>query len=160
MLSKFLFLVRFYFLFPLGEYWLGNDKISQLTNMGPTKLLIEMEDWKGDKVMAIYKGFTVQNEANKYQLSVSKYRGTAGNALIEGASQLVGENRTMTIHNSMFFSTYDRDNDGWYVLPLLSCFQCPGSCCCLQSLMTANMISDSCFLGSSCVPALSEILQL
>uniref|UniRef100_A0A8C2RFU8 Fibrinogen beta chain n=1 Tax=Capra hircus TaxID=9925 RepID=A0A8C2RFU8_CAPHI len=96
-----------------GEYWLGNDKISQLTNMGPTKLLIEMEDWKGDKVMAIYEGFTVQNEANKYQLSVSKYRGTAGNALIEGASQLVGENRTMTIHNSMFFSTYDRDNDGW-----------------------------------------------
>uniref|UniRef100_A0A8B9XYZ4 Fibrinogen beta chain n=1 Tax=Bos mutus grunniens TaxID=30521 RepID=A0A8B9XYZ4_BOSMU len=96
-----------------GEYWLGNDRISQLTNMGPTKLLIEMEDWKGDKVTALYEGFTVQNEANKYQLSVSKYKGTAGNALIEGASQLVGENRTMTIHNSMFFSTYDRDNDGW-----------------------------------------------
>ncbi|XP_065733400.1 fibrinogen beta chain isoform X7 [Phocoena phocoena] len=67
----------------------------------------------GDKVTAFYEGFTVQNEANKYQLSVSKYKGTAGNALIEGASQLVGENRTMTIHNSMFFSTYDRDNDGW-----------------------------------------------
>ncbi|XP_065733399.1 fibrinogen beta chain isoform X6 [Phocoena phocoena] len=95
-----------------GEYWLGNDKISQLTRLGPTKLFIEMEDWKGDKVTAFYEGFTVQNEANKYQLSVSKYKGTAGNALIEGASQLVGENRTMTIHNSMFFSTYDRDNDG------------------------------------------------
>ncbi|XP_059951339.1 fibrinogen beta chain isoform X6 [Mesoplodon densirostris] len=67
----------------------------------------------GDKVTALYEGFTVQNEANKYQLSVSKYKGTAGNALVEGASQLVGENRTMTIHNSMFFSTYDRDNDGW-----------------------------------------------
>ncbi|MBW04433.1 Fibrinogen beta chain, partial [Eschrichtius robustus] len=96
-----------------GEYWLGNDKISQLTRLGPTKLFIEMEDWKGDKVTALYEGFTVQSEANKYQLSVSKYKGTAGNALIEGASQLVGENRTMTIHNSMFFSTYDRDNDGW-----------------------------------------------
>ncbi|XP_059951333.1 fibrinogen beta chain isoform X5 [Mesoplodon densirostris] len=95
-----------------GEYWLGNDKISQLTRLGPTKLFIEMEDWKGDKVTALYEGFTVQNEANKYQLSVSKYKGTAGNALVEGASQLVGENRTMTIHNSMFFSTYDRDNDG------------------------------------------------
>ena len=96
-----------------GEYWLGNDKISQLTRMGPTKLLIEMEDWEGGKVKAIYEGFTVQNEANKYQISLSKYKGTAGNALLEGASQLVGENRTMTIHNSMFFSTYDRDNDGW-----------------------------------------------
>uniref|UniRef100_G3TIT4 Fibrinogen beta chain n=1 Tax=Loxodonta africana TaxID=9785 RepID=G3TIT4_LOXAF len=96
-----------------GEYWLGNDKISQLTKMGPTELLIEMEDWKGDKVKALYGGFTVQNEANKYQLSVSKYKGTAGNALMDGASQLVGENRTMTIHNGMYFSTYDRDNDGW-----------------------------------------------
>lgn len=84
--------------------------------MGPTELLIEMEDWKGDKVKARYGGFTMQSEADKYQLSVNKYKGTAGNALMEGASQLVGENRTMTIHNGMFFSTYDRDNDGWYVL--------------------------------------------
>ncbi|KAL2781001.1 fibrinogen beta chain isoform 6 preproprotein [Daubentonia madagascariensis] len=67
----------------------------------------------GDKVKAHYGGFTVQNEANKYQISVNKYKGTAGNALMDGASQLVGENRTMTIHNGMFFSTYDRDNDGW-----------------------------------------------
>ncbi|XP_068961175.1 fibrinogen beta chain isoform X6 [Petaurus breviceps papuanus] len=67
----------------------------------------------GDKVKAHYGGFTVQKEDNKYQLSVSKYKGTAGNALMDGASQLVGENRTMTIHNGMFFSTYDRDNDGW-----------------------------------------------
>ncbi|NXV72448.1 FIBB protein, partial [Atlantisia rogersi] len=96
-----------------GEYWLGNDKISQLTKIGPTEVLIEMEDWNGDKVSARYGGFTIQNEGNKYQLSVSNYDGNAGNALMEGASQLHGENRTMTIHNGMFFSTYDRDNDGW-----------------------------------------------
>ncbi|XP_035404773.1 fibrinogen beta chain isoform X1 [Cygnus atratus] len=96
-----------------GEYWLGNDKISQLTKIGPTKVLIEMEDWNGDKVSARYGGFTIHNEGNKYQLSVSNYGGNAGNALMEGASQLHGENRTMTVHNGMFFSTYDRDNDGW-----------------------------------------------
>lgn len=77
-----------------------------------------MEDWNGDKVSAHYGGFTIQNEGNKYQLSVSNYKGNAGNALMDGASQLHGENRTMTIHNGMFFSTYDRDNDGWYVLAL------------------------------------------
>ncbi|OCT96990.1 fibrinogen beta chain [Xenopus laevis] len=96
-----------------GEFWLGNEKISQLTNLGATEALFEMEDWDGAKVTAQYNGFTVQNEANKYQLSVSGYKGTAGNALMEGASQLKGENRTMTIHNGMFFSTFDRDNDGW-----------------------------------------------
>ncbi|XP_006034118.1 fibrinogen beta chain [Alligator sinensis] len=96
-----------------GEYWLGNDKISQLTNIGPTEVLIEMEDWDNNKVSAQYGGFTIRNEAHKYQLSLSNYKGTAGNALMEGASQLHGENRTMTIHNSMYFSTFDRDNDGW-----------------------------------------------
>ncbi|KAL7981805.1 hypothetical protein Chor_000862 [Crotalus horridus] len=96
-----------------GEYWLGNDKINQISKLGPTELLIELEDWEGAKVMAHYRGFSIQNENSKYQLSVSNYRGTAGNALLEGASQLFGENRTMTIHNSMFFSTFDRDNDGW-----------------------------------------------
>uniref|UniRef100_A0A8C5Q828 Fibrinogen beta chain n=1 Tax=Leptobrachium leishanense TaxID=445787 RepID=A0A8C5Q828_9ANUR len=96
-----------------GEFWLGNDKISQLTNLGPTEALFEIEDWDGNKVTAQYNGFTVQNEANKYQISLSGYKGTAGNALMEGASQLKGENRTMTIHNGMYFSTYDRDNDGW-----------------------------------------------
>lgn len=77
-----------------------------------------MEDWNGDKVSARYGGFTIHNEGNKYQLSVSNYGGNAGNALMEGASTLYGENRTMTIHNGMFFSTYDRDNDGWYVTTL------------------------------------------
>ncbi|NXF91163.1 FIBB protein, partial [Eubucco bourcierii] len=96
-----------------GEYWLGNDRISQLTKIGPTEVLIEMEDWNGDKVSAHYGGFTIQNEGNKYQLSVSNYKGNAGNALMDGASQLHGENRTMTVHNGMYFSTYDRDNDGW-----------------------------------------------
>lgn len=33
-----------------GEYWLGNDRISQLTNMGPTEVLIEMKDWTGATV--------------------------------------------------------------------------------------------------------------
>lgn len=33
-----------------GEYWLGNDRISQLTRMGPTEVLVEMQDWMGAKV--------------------------------------------------------------------------------------------------------------
>ncbi|MBN3295453.1 FIBB protein, partial [Amia calva] len=96
-----------------GEYWLGNDQISQLTKMGPTELLVEMTDWDGNKVLAQYQQFTVQNEASNYMLAVARYQGTAGNSLMEGAPQLFGDNRTMTIHNGMMFSTYDRDNDRW-----------------------------------------------
>lgn len=96
-----------------GEYWLGNERISQLTKMGPTELLVEMEDWSGSKVYAQYEQFTVQGEATNYILAVGRYSGTAGNTLLDGATELFGENRTMTIHNGMMFSTYDRDNDKW-----------------------------------------------
>lgn len=99
----------------LGEYWLGNDRISQLTKMGPTELLVEMEDWSGSKVYAQYEQFTVQGEATNYILAAGRYSGTAGNTFLDGATELLGENRTMTIHNGMMFSTYDRDNDKWYI---------------------------------------------
>lgn len=39
-----------------GEYWLGNDRISHITKMGPTEVIIEMEDWSGAKV-----GFYLQH---------------------------------------------------------------------------------------------------
>uniref|UniRef100_A0A672YLB7 Fibrinogen beta chain n=1 Tax=Sphaeramia orbicularis TaxID=375764 RepID=A0A672YLB7_9TELE len=96
-----------------GEYWLGNDRISQLTKMGPTEVLIEMEDWTGAKVSAQYQQFTIQSESSNYILSVDGYSGNAGNCFLEGSSELFGVNRTMTIHNGMMFSTYDRDNDNW-----------------------------------------------
>ncbi|KAM9335169.1 fibrinogen beta chain [Symphorus nematophorus] len=96
-----------------GEYWLGNDRISQVTKMGPTEVLIEMEDWTGAKVHARYSKFTIQSETSNYVLAVDGYTGTAGDSFLEGSSELFGENRTMTIHNGMMFSTYDRDNDNW-----------------------------------------------
>ncbi|XP_072111967.1 fibrinogen beta chain [Mobula birostris] len=96
-----------------GEYWLGNDRISQLTKMKTTELLFEMHDWNDDSVKAHFSKFVVQSEVNKYRLSVNGYSGVAGNTLIEGAKSLFGINRTMTIHQDMMFSTYDRDNDGW-----------------------------------------------
>ncbi|CAL8241239.1 unnamed protein product [Merluccius merluccius] len=97
-----------------GEYWLGNEQISHLTKMGPTEVLIEMEDWSQNKVHAKYSQFTIQSENGNYVLSVDGYSGNAGNTLLEGATELFGVNRTMTIHNGMMFSTYDRDNDKWY----------------------------------------------
>lgn len=96
-----------------GEYWLGNDRISQVTKTGPTEVLIEMQDWAGTKTYAQYQQFTVQGEATNYILAVDKYSGTAGNTFLTGATELFGVNRTMTIHNGMMFSTYDRDNDRW-----------------------------------------------
>lgn len=52
-------------------------------------------------------------DSANYQLAVNGYSGNAGNGLLEGSSELFGVNRTMTVHNGMMFSTYDRDNDNW-----------------------------------------------
>lgn len=96
-----------------GEYWLGNDRISELTKLRPTALLIEMQDWSDNRVNAHYNAFVVQSEISKYRLSVNGYSGVAGNTLMDGSKLLFGQNRSMTIHQDMMFSTYDRDNDGW-----------------------------------------------
>lgn len=55
----------------------------------------------------------MESAISNYVLSVDGYSGTAGDGLIHGSTELFGENRTMTIHNGMMFSTFDRDNDNW-----------------------------------------------
>lgn len=65
------------------------------------------------QVHAQYRQFTIQSQASNYMLAVDGYSGNAGNGFLEGSLELFGVNRTMTIHNGMMFSTYDRDNDNW-----------------------------------------------
>lgn len=65
------------------------------------------------QVHAQYRQITIESETSRFVLSVNGYSGTAGDGLIQGSFELFGENRTMTIHNGMMFSTYDRDNDNW-----------------------------------------------
>lgn len=78
--------------------------------------LITNVTWGLAQVHAQYRQFTVQSDASSYVLSVDGYSGNAGNSFMEGSLELFGVNRTMTIHNGMRFSTYDRDNDNWCVL--------------------------------------------
>ena len=79
-----------------GEFWLGNEKIHQLTEI-PSQLRVEVHSTsQGDK-FAKYNHFTVTNEASNYTLFVGFYSG-------DSLDQL-------TYHNSMAFSTKDRDND-------------------------------------------------
>jgi len=82
-----------------GNYWLGNDLLSQLTLTGRYKLRIDMQSshnmyW----YYAEYSTFIVLPESDNYRLNVSGYSGNAGDPL--------GRH-----HNGMMFSTFDRDND-------------------------------------------------
>ena len=78
------------------EFWLGNEKLHRLSSMNQ-QLLVEIEDFNGEKAHAFYDAFSVHSENEKYRLHVGRYSGTAKNSL--------------SIHSGLLFSTIDQDND-------------------------------------------------
>ncbi|KAI8747779.1 BgiBFREP12.9 [Biomphalaria glabrata] len=80
----------------IGEFYLGNENIFKLTSTGQYDLRIDLE-YNNKKYFAQYENFKVLSETEKYKLKIENYSGNAGNSL--------------SYHNNMFFSTFDRDND-------------------------------------------------
>ncbi|XP_054911249.1 tenascin isoform X2 [Poeciliopsis prolifica] len=79
-----------------GEFWLGLEKIHNLTKMTKMNLRVDLRDGS-EQVFAKYSTFQVSNR--NYKLSVSGYSGTAGDSL--------------SYHNNCVFSTKDRDPAPW-----------------------------------------------
>jgi len=83
------------------EFWLGNVLLWALTNSeAATKyeLVVDLEDWSGNKRFARYKGFRVGPESDLYRLYFSSlHSANAGDSLFS--------------HNGLPFSTFDKDND-------------------------------------------------
>ncbi|XP_067296626.1 microfibril-associated glycoprotein 4-like [Pseudorasbora parva] len=83
-----------------GEYWLGLENMYQLTRNGKCMLRVDLEDFTGRKGFAQHSTFSVGPETDGYRLQVSGFKdGAAGDSL--------------TIHNGMKFSTFDKDQDAW-----------------------------------------------
>ncbi|XP_038110991.1 microfibril-associated glycoprotein 4 isoform X2 [Culex quinquefasciatus] len=84
-----------------GEFWLGLDRIHELTYSKRYELHVIIEDWEGHRTVARYSAFLVAGPEEKYTLkSLGTFSGNAGDA--------------MTSHHlGMKFSTFDNDNDLW-----------------------------------------------
>ncbi|XP_053685807.1 angiopoietin-related protein 6-like [Sabethes cyaneus] len=78
---------------PRGEYWLGVEKLYQLTASRSCELLIHMEDFDDNSAYQLYQNFRVLNEQDGYKLLLGNSNGTAGNAL--------------SIYSNEVFVTYD-----------------------------------------------------
>jgi len=93
-----------------GNYWLGNELLSQLTLTGRYKLRFDLQSRSNTSnwYWAEYSTFRVLTEADNYRLQVAGYSGNAGSD-------------ALSYHNGMMFSTYDRDND------LVSSYNCAAS---------------------------------
>nr|XP_048277522.1 tenascin-N [Myodes glareolus] len=83
---------------PMKEFWLGLDKLHNLTSGTSTRYEVRADlQTFNESAYAVYDFFQVASSKERYKLSVGKYRGTAGDAL--------------TYHNGWKFTTFDRDND-------------------------------------------------
>uniref|UniRef100_A0A3Q2TNZ3 Microfibril associated protein 4 n=1 Tax=Fundulus heteroclitus TaxID=8078 RepID=A0A3Q2TNZ3_FUNHE len=83
-----------------GEYWLGLENIFHLTQRKKSELLIDMEDFEGNKSYARYTSFSVGPESDGYKLHLSEFNsGGAGDSL--------------SIVSGQKFSTFDKDQDTW-----------------------------------------------
>uniref|UniRef100_A0A1I8P1H5 Fibrinogen C-terminal domain-containing protein n=2 Tax=Stomoxys calcitrans TaxID=35570 RepID=A0A1I8P1H5_STOCA len=83
-----------------GELFIGLENIHKLTTSRPYQLLIILEDWEGDRRLALYDFFAVGSEDQQYPLlSLGSYSGNAGDSL--------------SYHLGQKFSTKDRDNDDY-----------------------------------------------
>ena len=84
-----------------GNYWLGNELLSQLTVNGRYKLKFDLQSRHSSKwYYAEYSSFRVLSETDNFRLLVAGYSGNA-------------DYDAFSLHNGMMFSTYDRDNDLW-----------------------------------------------
>ncbi|XP_059586246.1 angiopoietin-2 isoform X4 [Alligator mississippiensis] len=83
---------------PAGEYWLGNEFVSQLTNQNHYVLKIHLKDWEGNEAYSLYDHFYLASEEQKYRIQLKGLTGTAGK--ISSISQPGND-----------FSTKDADND-------------------------------------------------
>ena len=70
-----------------GEFWLGNDKVSKMTDQGDWELRVDLGDWSTpmEKAYAKYKYFRLGSSDDSYKLQFDKpsFNGTAGENHIE-----------------------------------------------------------------------------
>ncbi|XP_024120930.1 angiopoietin-1 [Oryzias melastigma] len=82
----------------LGEHWLGNEALYQLTSQSQYTMRVELKDWEGNSAHAQYDRFTLTSERQQYRLYLRGYSGTAG------------KQSSLNPHGAGF-STRDQDND-------------------------------------------------
>ncbi|XP_031150194.1 tenascin-N isoform X3 [Sander lucioperca] len=79
------------------EFWIGLDKIYELTNT-PTQYELRFDLGLGaERAYAVYDNFKIAPVKQKFKLTIGKYSGTAGDA--------------MTYHQGRPWTTIDNDND-------------------------------------------------
>ena len=93
---------------PGGNFWLGLERMHQMTSTTPYRLRVELEAaYNNLWYSAEYDTFQIDSEAGGYAIHVTGYHGDAGDAM----QCNVNFNEYQYYQNGMKFSTRDVDND-------------------------------------------------
>ncbi|XP_049548147.1 fibrinogen-like protein A [Anopheles darlingi] len=79
------------------EFWLGLEKMHQITTERPHEIVIEMKDFRGNYAYARYNQFKIGSESEQYKITLGRHTGSARDSMQD--------------NKNMKFSTKDRDND-------------------------------------------------
>jgi len=87
------------------DYWIGNERLHQLTKDGKYKLRFDLlAKFNARWYWAEYERFSISSEIGGYALIIDGYSGNAGDAMT--GDGIAGLNL-----NGVKFTTFDRDND-------------------------------------------------
>jgi len=90
------------------DYWIGNERLHQLTKNGKYKLRFDLlAKFNGRWYWAEYERFSISSEIGGYALIIDGYSGNAGDAM-------TGDGIAKLNLNGVKFTTFDRDNDHYY----------------------------------------------
>jgi len=110
-----------------GNYWLGNELLSQLTANNSYKLKFDLQSSNTSNwYYAEYSTFIVLSETRNYRLQVAGYSGNA-------------HKDAFVWHNDRMFSTYDRDNEQW---PSVNCAAYAGGGWWYHACATTSVTGD------------------
>ncbi|XP_068244003.1 ficolin-2-like isoform X2 [Palaemon carinicauda] len=87
---------------PLGEFWLGNEHLHTMTSSKEYALRMDVHLATGDIRLGLWDSFRVLSEVNRYKIMLTSY-----------STESTMYSNCLPNLNNQYFSTYDRDNDGY-----------------------------------------------
>ena len=82
-----------------GEFWYGLKALHCLTGQGGWEMRMDIKLANGTNIFLQYEQFKVASAKDKYKLTVGGFQGITTDPV--------------AVHNGMYFTTNDRDNDPW-----------------------------------------------